>query len=498
MNIKFTVLCTVFFMLKSLSSCQQPETINENCNNNIVLCFNHYQPKPYRTSGGMQHIPLPEVLYTDSTGKLMEYTPSKDFDTLLLQSPQHFREFGLSYGNFEFIYYLLMRGDTITISIDSLSYPILSSKHHPEYNRIYNMNYKLRKGKTFGGLEAKTCLGSDITVRIAQTIDVIRANNWTNFIMDYCPLDSLQSMFDRYKKDYMDTINYFKARQLITDSIYDRYQYFLRLKEYESRRILNEDTAFYRQMESGISDRYTFYPSYYEFLDYYLWYFNKHIPSIRHAQGGNKNWRQTFDELSSKPFQPKSKRILLERCIKEIGEYFSAQDINLYLDKYLTITQDTLLYNQIKEQYNLSADTGQLLLKDLQGKTTNLNQLLKRNKGKVIYVDFWASWCVPCREEMAPSAKLREQYKGKDVLFLYLAYKDTESRWRRMVEQERLSGVTSNFFIINAKNSRILEKIKLELIPRYLIFDKQGYLVEMNAPRPSDKDITKTIDKYLK
>ena len=115
----------------------------------------------------------------------------------------------------------------------------------------------------------------------------------------------------------------------------------------------------------------------------------------------------------------------------------------------------------------------------------------------MIYVDFWASWCVPCREEMAPSAKLREQYKGKDVLFLYLAYKDTESSWKKAVEQEGMSGISSNFFITNSKNSRVLEKIKLELIPRYLIFDKQGNLVEMNAPRPSDKGITKTIDKYL-
>ena len=38
-------------------------------------------------------------------------------------------------------------------------------------------------------------------------------------------------------------------------------------------------------------------------------------------------------------------------------------------------------------------------------------------KGKWTLVDFWASWCVSCREEMAPSAKLRELYKGKDVVF---------------------------------------------------------------------------------
>lgn len=359
------------------------------------------------------------------------------------------------------------------------------------------MNYELRKGRTHSGLEAKTCLGSD-WVRIAQNIDVIRANNWTSLLMNYCPLDSLQSMFSSYKTAYTDTINLFKQQQIISDKIYNHYQYLLALKDYESRRMLNEDTTFYRQMEPEISDKYIRYPSYREFLDYYLWFFNQHIPTIRKSQGGSKDWRQTFDELSPKPFQPKSKQILLERCIKEIGENFSAQDVNCYLDKYIHITQDTLLLNKIRDQYNLSADASQLLLKDIHGKPTNLNILLKKNRGKVIYVDFWASWCVPCREEMPPSAKLRELYKGKNVVFVYLALNDKESSWKKAVEQEGLSEVPNNFFITNSKNSKILEKLKLELIPRYIIFDKRGNIVEMNAPRPSDQQVTTTIDKYLK
>ena len=137
-------------------------------------------------------------------------------------------------------------------------------------------------------------------------------------------------------------------------------------------------------------------------------------------------------------------QILLKRCIKEISENFSAQDVNHYLDKYLHITQDTTLYNNIKEQYNLSADANQLLLEDIQGKTTNLSLLLKKHKGKVIYVDFWSSWCVPCREEMVPSAKLRELYKGKDVAFVYLAYKDTKSSWKKAAKQEGLAEIENH------------------------------------------------------
>lgn len=250
-------LCIILFLAISISSCQQ-QAVNEKCEKNIIVCFDHYHPKPYKTPGGVGHMPMPKVLYTDSIGTLVEYMPNKDSDTLTIYSTEHFKELGLNYGDFEFNYYPLMKGDTVIISMDSLGYPILSSKHHPGYSRIYNMNYELRKGKTHAGLEAKTCLGGD-WVRIAKSIDIIRANNWTSLLMDYCPLDSLQSMFDSYKKNYTDTINSFKEQQLISSEIHDRYQCLLKLKDYESRRMLNEDTAFYRQMEPEIADKYSDY-----------------------------------------------------------------------------------------------------------------------------------------------------------------------------------------------------------------------------------------------
>ncbi len=173
-------------------------------------------------------------------------------------------------------------------------------------------------------------------------------------------------------------------------------------KDYESRRMLNEDTAFYRQMEPEIADKYIRYPSYREFLDYYLWFFNQHIPTIRKSQGGSKDWRQTFDELSAKPFQPKSKQALLERCIKEIGENFSAQDVNSYLDKYIHITQDTLLPDRIRDQYNLSADANQLLLKDIHGKPANLNRLLEKNRERSFMWTFGQAGVCPAGKRCLP------------------------------------------------------------------------------------------------
>lgn len=474
-----------------LISCQQQEISKE-----IILCFDHYNPKPYKTPAGAFHIEIPKVSYIDSIGIFRKYAPQESFDTISIDCPEAFREVAFSYRNFEYIYYPLTQGDTVTISMDSLDYPVLSSKHHPERDRIYNMNHKLRKGHTHLGLEAKTCLG-DTWVIIAQNIDYIRTHRINRLLKDYCPLDSLHAMFENYKIAYIDTVNLFKQQQLISSQIYDRYNYLLRLKGYEAQRMLNKDSTYYRTMEQEISDKYICYPSYYEFLYYYLWFFNYHINKIVESQGSHYDWRQTFDELSTKTFQPKSMQILFQRCIQEIGEYFSTEDLNNYLNKYIKRTGDSIFYNKVIEQYNLSANTNQLLLKDIQDNQINFQQLLEKHKGKVIYIDFWASWCVPCRKEMKPATKLRKQYQGKDIVFVYLAYNDTESNWKKAAREEDLSTIETNYLILNPKNSKILENINLRLIPRYIIIDKNGKLVEMNAPRPSDKQIKVTLNKYL-
>lgn len=475
------------------------ETINQQPQSrNIVVCFEEYNPQRYKTKGGFSHIPIPKVSYCDSLGNRINYTPQPDTDTIVLHPTNEYKELALSYRDFENIYYLLFPGDTITIRTDSLDYPILTSKHYPERNDLYNMNRALREGKTFSGLEAKTCLGNFNWIHIAKTIDKIKAMKWDNLIAEYCPVDSLKNMFNAYKQEYADTVASYKTRQLINNVMEKQFDFLLRLKEYESQRILNKDTAYYHQMEKEFSDSLVSHPSYHEFIEYYLWFYNLHIQRVKKEQGSHDNWPQTFDELYTKDFEPRTKRILLERCIQNIGEYFSVNDLRPRLNTYTNLTGDTTLYQEMNEKYNISTEANQMYLKDVTGKFCTFDELIKSYRGKVIYVDFWASWCHPCREEIPKSKKVWQKYKDKEVIFLYLAYKDTEEEWKKAIQEVGLKGVGSNYFITNSKNCKLLEKIKLELIPRYLIFDKQGNLVELNAPRPSSMVINSSIDRYLK
>ncbi|MDR1005204.1 MAG: TlpA family protein disulfide reductase [Prevotellaceae bacterium] len=422
-----------------------------------------------------------------------------------MDCPDDFVELALSYRHFEYVYYPLLKGDTVVVTLDSLNYPLVTSKHYPERNRVYNIPHELRQGKTHLNLEASTLLGSGGFMHIARNIDYLRTQEWGERLrQDYYPIDSLRAMFGHYQEAYMDTIYRDKQRQLLSDKVYDRYLYYLQLKQFRSKQILDRDSTYYQQIEPGISDDFLAYPSYREFLNDYIGNYLSHIPVIEAGsvqEGGGvrySDWRQAFDELSQKPFQPRSKQIILNRCIEELAKHFSAEEIHAYLEKYVAETNDSVLFKQIAAQYNLSADVGQLLLKDMQGATTNLQQLLAKHKGKVIYIDFWGSWCHPCRAEMPAAAQLRKRFEGKEVVFVYLAYKDKEKDWQQAAREEGLSELPTSYFIQNSKNSKFLEQIGLRLVPRYIVFDKGGKLVEMNAPRPSSTLIVTILNKYLR
>ncbi|MEJ2596633.1 MAG: TlpA family protein disulfide reductase [bacterium] len=124
-----------------------------------------------------------------------------------------------------------------------------------------------------------------------------------------------------------------------------------------------------------------------------------------------------------------------------------------------------------------------------------LDDILKKYKGKVIYLDFWASWCGPCKREMPYSSQLKKKYNGKDVAFVYISTDKNASKWEMMIEQMGLVG--DHYRASNKIRMELFERFNLQYIPRYMLINREGKVADDNAKRPSDPMISGDIDKLL-
>lgn len=116
--------------------------------------------------------------------------------------------------------------------------------------------------------------------------------------------------------------------------------------------------------------------------------------------------------------------------------------------------------------------------------SASLNEIFQKYKGKVIYLDFWASWCGPCKSEMPNSNALKNKLKGKDVVFLYFGYQDKKENWlaaRKELEMEGEHYLLSPQLIKEAS-----ELFQIVGIPHYVIIDKDGTIVNKHAERPGE------------
>lgn len=129
---------------------------------------------------------------------------------------------------------------------------------------------------------------------------------------------------------------------------------------------------------------------------------------------------------------------------------------------------------------------------DANGKMVSLSDF----KGKVVLVDVWATWCGPCRGEIPHLKKLEEEMHGKDVVFLSVSIDEAKDRqkWLDFIEKEGLKGVQ---LFAGGRDSTITQAYQIEGIPRFMVFDRNGNIVSVRAPRPSSPELKQMLEAEL-
>jgi len=123
-----------------------------------------------------------------------------------------------------------------------------------------------------------------------------------------------------------------------------------------------------------------------------------------------------------------------------------------------------------------------LMDKDDKGGKTSLKSL----RGKYVYIDVWATWCAPCRQQIPALKKIEESYKDKNIYFVSLSIdKQTDKiKWLKMIREMKLGGI--QLLAENDWNSKFVKDYQITGIPRFILIDPEGNIVDANAPRPTD------------
>ena len=109
--------------------------------------------------------------------------------------------------------------------------------------------------------------------------------------------------------------------------------------------------------------------------------------------------------------------------------------------------------------------TPPLVLKDLSGKTHDLKQY----RGKVVLINFWATWCPPCRAEMPSMQRLKAKMAGKPFVILAVDMGETEGEVKAYIRQ-----IKTDFTVLLDKDGRALKAWKVFAFPTSYVVDAQG------------------------
>jgi thiol-disulfide isomerase/thioredoxin len=119
-------------------------------------------------------------------------------------------------------------------------------------------------------------------------------------------------------------------------------------------------------------------------------------------------------------------------------------------------------------------------------------------KGKLVYIDVWATWCGPCKQELPHLKKLEQEYHGNEnIVFMSVSTDESSDhqKWKDYLVKEDLKGV--QLFAGDDARDGIIRPYKVYGIPRFVLIGKDGTIISSDAPRPSSSEIEPLLKANL-
>jgi len=168
----------------------------------------------------------------------------------------------------------------------------------------------------------------------------------------------------------------------------------------------------------------------------------------------------------------------------------------------------TILYERLEKDYETQVavkenpeginfkNKAQLMNVEFE-KDSIINTLVENNLGKVLYIDIWATWCGPCKEEFPHSKKLFSELNPEKLQMIYFCINSQKENWEKIIAEHELPG---QHYLIGEETYQKFKNvygIKMDGVPHYLIVGKDGKIINKNAPRPSSEETLKILTELI-
>ena len=134
---------------------------------------------------------------------------------------------------------------------------------------------------------------------------------------------------------------------------------------------------------------------------------------------------------------------------------------------------------------------------DSVGNKLTFKDLLIKSKNKIIVLDFWASWCGPCKAGMPKFNEVKKNFSNSKVDFIFISLDEKETNWRGSMEMLKIPG--NHYWINDNFKSALSSYLKISGIPRYVIINQSGEVEKLNSvgPYSGENGLMTQITKLL-
>lgn len=130
---------------------------------------------------------------------------------------------------------------------------------------------------------------------------------------------------------------------------------------------------------------------------------------------------------------------------------------------------------------------------DLEGNKTTVGEVFAQHKGKVIFLDLWASWCPDCIKGLPKLVEVQKQYP--DLVYLFLSLDRKEDAWKKSIDKHSIKG--EHYWFNTEWKNDFTEYIGLNWIPRYMLIDKEGNIAHYYAIHADDATMMEALVELL-